>query len=69
MPWRQGALDVIERRVDALGQLQRVRARLLLDTEDDGGLGVVRSLAALERRAVANDRPRRARAPALGPWS
>ena len=52
---RQGALDIVERGVDARGQLQRVHGRLLLDADDDGGLGVVRAFAPLDRRAFAND--------------
>ena len=46
--WREGALDVIQRGIECSGQLQRVRARLFLDAEDDCRLGVVGSFAALE---------------------
>ena len=41
---RQRALDVVERRVDPLGELQRVDGWLLLDAEDDRRPGVVRRL-------------------------
>ncbi len=51
MPCGKCTLDVVERRVDLLGQLQRVRAGLLLNTDDDGGLRVVRAVAALDRGA------------------
>ena len=62
---RQRALDVVERRVDALGQLQRVHRGLLLDADDDRRPRVVRALAALDRRAFAHRARRRgpARAP------
>ena len=35
-------------------QFKCVGGRLLLDAEDDGGLGVVRAFAPLDRRAFAN---------------
>ena len=41
---RQRALDVVERRVDPLGQLQRVHRRLLLDADDHRGLARCASL-------------------------
>ena len=51
---RQRALNLVERRVDFLGELQRIRARLFLNTNDDRRLCVVRSVAALDRRADLN---------------
>ncbi len=47
---RQRVLDVVERRIDLFGELQRVRARLLLDADDDRGLRVVRTVAPLDGR-------------------
>ena len=35
---RQGSLNVLERRIDPLGQFQRIDGRLLLDADDDRGL-------------------------------
>ena len=55
MPLRQGALDIVERRVDALGQFQRVDGWLFLNADDDGRFGIVRAFAPLDRRAFTND--------------
>ena len=52
---RQRALNVVERGVDSLGEFQRVHGGLLLDADDDGRLGVVRPLSALDRGAFADD--------------
>ena len=66
---RQRALNVVERRVDALGELQRIDRRLLLDADDDRRLRVVRAFAALDRRALADRRRRPGSAPAPRPSS
>ena len=48
---RQRSLDVVERRFDPLGQLQRVHGGLLLNADDHRGSRVVRAFAALDRGA------------------
>ncbi len=50
-PLGEGLLDRVELCVEPLRQLERVRARLLLDAEDHRGTAVVRALAQLHRRA------------------
>ena len=55
-PLGQGLLDLVERGVDAFGQLERVGARLLLDADDHRRARVVRAVAALDRRAFTHGR-------------
>ena len=51
---RQLLLKRVELAIEPRRQFDRVGARLLLDADDDGGLAVARSFAALERRAFAD---------------
>ena len=60
---RQLLLELVELAVEPPRQLERVGARLLLDAEDDRGLPVARTLAALERARLRARRPRPGRAP------
>ena len=53
IPARQLPLKRIELSIEPRRHLDRVRVRLLLDADDDGRLAAPRSLAALQRRALA----------------
>src|SRR5688572_23994571 len=51
---REGALDIVKRGVDAIGQFQGVDPRLFLNANDDGRFGIVRAFASFDRCTFAN---------------